>query len=95
MYNQQDGKKNESGATSFLERVGRAGANRLKKELLDDAKAKVDSIKFDTMQILTQKYHACKSQSKQKIILQTYEINKQTHIKTTTQPYQNRKHLKT
>lgn len=64
MQNQFDDWNNESAANSFLQIIGRMGANRLKLELLDDATDKAESIKFDNNHILTKKFLACKSKSK-------------------------------
>lgn len=57
-YSKLDDQK-QTAESSFLESIGRLGANRLKMELLDDAKEKVASSNFDTMLILMAKYHAC------------------------------------
>jgi hypothetical protein len=64
MENQFDDSKDNSAATSFFSVIGRMGTNRLKLELLDDARDKADSVKFDNNHILTKKFLECKSKSK-------------------------------
>jgi hypothetical protein len=80
MENQFDDSKDNSAATSFLSVIGRTGTNRLKLELMDDAKDKADSLKFDINHILTKKFLECKTKSK--YILKCMLLWHIAHLKT-------------
>jgi hypothetical protein len=65
-----DTKNATMAADALLGKIGRQGANRLRQELIDDAKEQAYSILFKKMQILTEKFLECKVKSKK--CLKTY-----------------------
>lgn len=50
--------------TSLLKKVGRQGANRLKKEFLDEANDKATNLVFEKIQFLMQNYVVCKDKGR-------------------------------
>jgi hypothetical protein len=45
----------------YYGKIGRVKANRISQELMDDAKMKATSMKFEQTRLLLESYHRCKS----------------------------------
>lgn len=64
LLGKNEDKKNETAATSILEKIGHLSAKRLMKEFLDDAMDKVNANSLDKKILIIQKYYFCKNKSK-------------------------------
>lgn len=63
LFKELNKNKTQTDETTFLDKIGKIGANRLQLEFVDDAYEKAASMAFEKMRILTEKYHTCKSKS--------------------------------
>ena len=63
LYDQFEGQQNETAGDAFFNKIGQAAANRMRLELVEEAKNKATSANFEKMRILLEKYHTCKSRS--------------------------------